>query len=478
MADTSTDIRWPADGGRALCWVERGGRFMGIENGDGLLDFDALDLEQLEVKGPADRNACLKSCAERFPSDFKVCPDCGATLAPMFPAENLLWSYPGPEGDGLLNTEAIEIRRLFDPVTTLPKPPGKNPIFAVAGKPRRLFAVDREHSIVQVYNRQRGAWREFASDFDFAVTLPRSSWSIVALDNGFAFAGEDRPLVAALDVTGTKLDIVHPPGVPHAPLAGPILLTEKVLFLCVGDGDALSLVSWNPKSRAWTEESDVAATGAHRGIAFAAPCGKQRMAFWASREGYVAARAGSQSLEAVWRDWSSGFEPELQIRPIWTKSSFWQFGVCGGEPRFEELSRIGDQRFHDEIDGPHLTAGECSFASGMTIYATPWEPESSQTIGNNDSFLMPILGLRGMDALVADCGFDPNNRRFNPSSLLAPNAVAKPAQIRVYRSGGPWLDLRPAIRISSLLQLQAVVFDGRLLIYDSDGETIYAWKFE
>lgn len=485
MAEAGGDIRW-ACGGEAgsLCWIERGGRFVGLEGGDGgdrTLALDVLDLEQVQAKSRADRKPCPEqSCGAPFPGDFKVCPDCGAALAPIFPNNDLLWSYPGPEGDGLLNTEAVEIRRIGDSVTTLPKPSAKDPTFAVAGNPRRLFAIDREHAVVHLYNRQTGAWREFASDFDFAVRLPRWSWSVAALENGLAFAGDDRPLIVRLDSTGTKLIAVVPPdSIAAEPVAGPIVSMDRVVFLCGGNDGRLWLISYNPKSDRWENEGAVAGAPALGGKArFAAPCAKQRAAFWASPDGYVALRAGSQSLEAVWRSWSPNFEPELQIRPIWTKSSFWQFGVCGREPRFEELSRIGEQRFHAEIDGPHLTAGEISFASGMTVYATPWEPESSQTVGNNDSFLMPILGLRGMDALVADCGFDPANRRLNPGELLDPMAAAKPAQLRIFRAGQPWLNLRPAVRIANLLQLQAIVFDGHSLIYDSAGETIYAWKFE
>jgi hypothetical protein len=114
----------------------------------------------------------------------------------------------------------------------------------------------------------------------------------------------------------------------------------------------------------------------------------------------------------------------------------------------------------------------------MKLYVTPWDEGSSRTLGSGDSFLAPICGLKGLSALVADCGFDPAFRRFNPGELLQPNAPAWPARLLVQKAVGRPLDLKRSIKLSNLAQLQCVVFDGSLLVYDNKHGTIEAWKIK
>lgn len=483
--DGTDEVRWEvnAPGRGRSCWIERGGVFEGVETDGGLVAFEQLDLEQLEPKARKDGMPCTeRPCPTVFPGDFRSCPNCGAELSPMFAAADAPWSYPGPDGDGLLNAESIEIRTIPEPLATQPDAPaGDDVVLVVAGSPRRLFALDRANSQVQVYNRQTRAWRDFPSSADFHATSPLWSWAVHAFSDGFALAGHDCFLVGRLDAMGLAVGFEVSPKEFGAPLGGPGILAEKLAFLCVTENGALSVISYDIKQRAWARECEVSGTPARFGpeAYFAAPVTtKQFGGFWATTGGYVALRAAQNAWDAVWRPWKDGFVPELQMRPMWVKkNAFWQYGLIAGNPSFEQLARSGEQRNRSDISGPHLTAGECSFSSGMATYGTPWEPNTATTIlANNDSFLMPITGLKGADAVVANCGFDPNNMRFNPSSLLG-DTTPKLAQLQLYRSQH-LVNLNRTIRLSSLSQLQAVVFDGQLMIYDRDGACIYAWKID
>jgi hypothetical protein len=474
MANTETEIRWPTVAG--LSWIECDGKFRGIEVGGTFHAFEQLDIEQFEPKSHKDR--CPNAdCPAPFPPDFRGCPNCGAELVPMFGMGDQPWSFPGPDGDGLLNTERVEIASVSDPLPPLAAPEASDLIFLVAGTPRRLLAIDRSDSILFVYNRYTGAWREISSATRFDVSLPRFSWSVAAFEGGFAFPGNDSLLVAKLDGLGTTLEIARGPKRMGAPTAGPTRLSNRLVFLTTSGDGRLMVVSQDLQAGSWTKACDVSAVPSEPQI-FAAPVTKTLNVFWAGIAGYVALRTGEGKWEASWSQWPDGFEPELRVRPIWTRNAFWQLGSRGGNAQFQELARGRQGLTHDEISGPHLTAGECSFASGMMLYVTPWDPDPSLSrtiLANNDSFLMPIIGLKGLDALVADC-----SPRFSPGELLQERGVAQPAKIHLFRSGGrqPLVDMKRSISIANVMQLQAVLFDSRLLIYDSRNKCIHAWKFE
>ena len=111
----------------------------------------------------------------------------------------------------------------------------------------------------------------------------------------------------------------------------------------------------------------------------------------------------------------------------------------------------------------------------MKRYAVPWDESTEQTLGGGDSFLMPVCGIAGLGALVADCGFDPNSIRVNPYELLDPDAAPRPAKLLVLQNDCQQLDLRRTVRLKSLTQLQCAVFDGKLLVYDRISGAIEAW---
>jgi hypothetical protein len=474
MADSDVETFWPEHRGE-LSWVEREGRFQGVRIGDTFHAFDELDLEQFEPK--MHKGSCPEaSCLSPFPSEFTGCPNCGAELVSMFAASDEPWSYPGPDGDGLLNTERIEIVSVSEPLPPMAAPLAANFTLVIAGTPRRLLAIDREAPAVSVFNRETETWRDISSPIAFDTRLPRTSWSVAVFDDRFAIAGREALLVVKLDRLGTDLDIVRAPKRVGMAVTGPIRMSDKLVFLTTIDG-SLSVVSHNPRDGSWSKECDVTGVPEGQGEAFlAAPVSKGFNAFWAGATGYVGLRAGAGKWEASWSPWSPDFVPELQVRPIWTRNAFWQLGSRHGNSAFQELARGRQGGVHDEISGPHLTAGECSFASGMIICVTPWEPALTQTVlSNNDSFLLPIIGLKGLDALVADC-----SPRLNPGELLQPGAIAQLAALKLYRSGGggPLLDLRLSIPVADATQLQAVVFDDRLFVYDSRNKCIHAWKFQ
>lgn len=480
MAKGSTDTRWRSsgNGGGQVDWIERDGRFSGVDDGSGFHAFDDLDMEQLLPRQPA--KPCDKSeCPAPFPTDFSHCPDCSCELTPAFASSDRLWSYPGGEGDGLLNVESVDIRAVSEPVDGgFPSPEAQNLIFVVAGQPRRLLAIDRYDSNIFVFNREKRSWRNCASTILCNYELPTWSWSIVATNEGFALAGTTGPIFARLNALGNAVIAEPSAGGDSVMMAGPGRLDSQILFLCLRE-DGLAVIAYSPQKKEWSKRVPVkgapASLNAQTG-AFAAPSARSNTLFWTGPTGYVAVRAKGGELEAFWKVWSQDFEPQCQIRPLWAQNSLWQFGVRGkGVPQFEQLVFHAQARTN-EVSAVHLTAGECSFTSGMKHYVMPWDETSAMSVGNNDSFLMPICGLAGLSAIVADCGFDPNNRRVNPGELLVSNATPRPASLRIHKPGTGSIDLRRVIKIGSLLQLQALVFDGLLLVYDSEYGIFASWK--
>src|SRR3954464_2700619 len=108
MAQPS-EYLWTSEQQPSFSWVERNGKFVGVNDGHGTVGFEDIDLEQVLPAFRSDK--CDEGkCGNWFPHDFRYCPECSAELrAPCF-GKDRLWSYPGPEGDGLPNSENVEIK--------------------------------------------------------------------------------------------------------------------------------------------------------------------------------------------------------------------------------------------------------------------------------------------------------------------------------------------------------------------------------
>lgn len=474
--DAPSASRWSeGSDASAVTWVERDGRFVEVECGGHSYALDGLDGEQLTLKIPAE--TCGNgACSQRFPSNFSHCPDCGTALRPAFSSPGGLWSYPGPDGDGLLNTERVDIVKVSAPSSeAYPPPEAPNLTLVVAGTPRRLLAIDREHSRVFAFARDSRTWRSLNSEIEFDLNLRKWSWAVPAFDGGIALVTECGPALVNLNALGSGLVVKTPPEAGRC-LAGPGMFDDRILFLCDKDG-APSVVGFDMRAQTWSAPEPVKnAPSIHDGDTFAAPAAPKasQTLFWVGRRGYISVRALPGKLDVIWRDWPNGFEPELQLRPIWTANSLWQFGAAAGQLQFVKIALRGEQ-IANNVEATHLTAGECSYTSGMRVYSTPWDEEHAQNVGSGDSFYMPVCGLYGVSAVVADCGFDINNRRVNPDELLQDNAQRRPAKLRIHRRVSAPVELQRSPSISSLQQLQAVVFDGNLLIYNSGNNTIDSW---
>ncbi|MBI1329140.1 MAG: hypothetical protein GC166_04455 [Alphaproteobacteria bacterium] len=483
MPEDTREARWPsiAPAGGKLEWVERDGVFVGVDSGAGMHFFDDLDIEHLLPNACATASCTRSKSSNILPNDFRHCPDCGTAATPIFGCNDRLWSFPGPDGDGLLNAESVTIHRVSVPIDGgLPAPEARGLTFFVAGTPPRLMAIERNTSTVYVFNRQTRNWRGIVVERDFDSGLPDWSWSIHAFRNGFALAGAHAPLIATLDTTGTDLKFSSPPHVSGGLVSGAAGVERFIFFLHRHGETGLEILVYDTRSGEWTLRAPVTNTpgGLPDDLAFAAHVWKDPTLFWASPYGYVAMRVARNGVEAEWRTWASEFKPQLAIRPLWAQQGFWQFGNWDGQRLlFQCLAFKGGHRLN-EVFATHLTAGECTFTSGMKRYAVPWDESTAQTLGRGDSFLMPICGIAGLGALIADCGFDPNLNRVNPYELLEPNAPLKPAKLLVLQNDGRLLDLNRTMRVGSLTQLQCIVFGGQLLVYDRESGIIEAWDIE
>lgn len=387
-----------------------------------------------------------------------------------------LWSFPGAEGDGLPNTERMAINRVSAPFNDLYKAPEAPDLtLVVAGSPRRLLAIDRIDSHVFAFDRQKKDWHLYIADVHFDADLPKWSWAVLALAKGFAMPTTHGPAIVSLNAIGSALEIDTPDFGSGTCLAGPVGLGDNVLFLCCIDRKP-AIVTYNAARGTWDENMSLPAE-AWAGERFAAPVARTSNVYWPGERGYIVAHEQSGGFQTARRQWPEGFEPELRIRPIWVNTNFWQFGISAGQPQFAKLALRGDADWQN-VENIHVTAGECSYTAGMRVYSAPWEEEQVQQVGSGDSFFLPICGLKGVSAIVADCGFDRNNRRASPGELLVKGTPKKPARLCIHRRGSPPVDLGRSPGLSSIDQLQAIVFERHLLIYDAGSNRIDAWTIQ
>jgi hypothetical protein len=480
-----------------ITWIEVERTFKSIQCNGTTYSLDEIDLEELRPKRP--RGQCGTpeqpcdniDCTKMFPSGFKVCPDYGQELVPMLvpipDASETLWSFPGGAGDGLLNVESVEIKDTGEKDDySMCAPEGSDLSFVVAGKPRRLFAIDRNNSNVFVFDRVRMSWRTLTPHHDFDSEIPQWALAVSAFDAGFIVPGVRGPLIIGLEKFGTALAITEVRPLP-GPLVGcPGILKEhasSVAHCLVRSGNAIAHLCYDTKSGRWEQPAAIDGMPAGVGVDdyFSAPVcrSEQRMLFWCGKKGYVALRClDGGKREIKWRSWKADFVPELRIRPLWANNAIWQFGFApDGQPLFHELKRAGEAAVNS-VDATHLTAGEYSFTCGMQVYSTPWQESSSRKVCNTDSlsFYMPICGLKGRSALVADCSMDQN--RVDPWELLRDEAEAKPARLLIYRENGGPIDLKHTVQLARIDQLHPIVFDGHLIMYDRLSNGFTRWKLK
>jgi hypothetical protein len=478
---------WTMPGGNKideeyLTWIEIDGRFTSVKLGNKVYSLDKIDFEEIQPQIPG-KHCGEDGCAQRFPSSFGNCPDCGQQLVPMLNDDNALWSFPGGAGDGLLNVEFLAINAVGDPDDALmPAPEGDDLSFVVAGKPRRLFGIDRSNSNVFVFNRVERRWRTLTADRHFDIEMPRWSWAVLAFDGGFVVPGVDGPLVVRLTELGTALAVSEP-----SPRSGPLIgspgMLNGVIHCLVRTDTGVARLGYDTRDARWQAPELIAGApvGDTKDDYFSAPVGRdttQNTLFWGGRKGYVALQYFGGRYEAVWRPWAEDFTPELRIRPLWvdTEKSMWQVGLApGGHPQFHKFAMRGAAPAMP-VNATHLTAGECSFASGMQVYEVPWREETGRLVCRTQSlsFYMPICGLKGVSALVADCSVD--TRRVNPWELLQEYAVPMPARLLVYRRDASPLDMGRTINLANIDQLHPIVFDRVLMVYDRLWNTITSWK--
>lgn len=474
------DVRWPDPAGRAgVVWIERNRRFVEVDYKGNVMAIDDLDAAQIAMAAPLD-TCDNRDCSQHFPAGFAYCPQCGLELRAPIGEQEQLWSYPGAEGDGLLNTERFDIASVSSPFTDVFRAPEAPRLtLIVAGQPRRLLAIDREGSQVFAFNREKKDWYNYVSHTHFDSEMPKWSWAVLALEKGFALPILGGPATVRLDSIGAGLEVERPKIDSADCIAGPASLNASVLYLCRVGGKPV-IVTYDAKTGTWSDT--IAVNGApdiNDDMWFAAPVTRNNNLYWAGTSGYVSVRAAPSGLETKWRVWPDGFVPELRIRPIWVMSeaSLWQFGATGKQLQFARIAWGGGVTVHP-VETTHLTAGECSYTSGMQVYSMPWDEEQRQMAGQGDSFLLPVCGLAGVSAIVADCGFGSANTRVNPAELLEDGATPKPARLRVHRRGSPPVDLGRSPGISGIDQLQAIIFDRTLLIYDSRRNSIDAWTIQ
>lgn len=450
-----------------------------------------VDLDDLAALVPQTGTGC-EVCRTPLPHGFVHCFACGAALHTMPSADEPCQSAPNA-GRPEAGLPPLQLADRSAPPEALALPPGRDFAFAVAGRPARLFAFDRGGGWLHEFDRRRNAWGRL---FRIGESrLPKRSWSLAAAAAGVVLPADGR--LGVVDLT-------------HGPLAQALPLELGPQDVCLGGACILRDEAMVPLARGgmlqvarrrmlrgaeWRFEpvpQAPALPGAMREngellarAALSAPMVTETDVSWAGERGYLFATLGDDGLAgaAVWRDWSTGFEPLLEHRPYVDQSgSAWQFGSLakaqsGRALGFERVT-LG-QASHEHCESSVLANGVLACRL-LTLRHQAWRehsPYDRTVAGGSEEFLVPVQALgAGCSVLlsVAD-GVGRMSELVNP----APDGISPSLLAGIHFHNDRGLhDLGVPVDLDSLSQVAACVFDHRLYVYDARDNRCWRWALQ
>ncbi len=433
--------------------------------------------DDLSALRPKTGQACAV-CRGALPQAFTYCFGCGAALhdAPA-PAEPPQSAPNAGRAEAGLPGLVLPQSEVPHPV---PLPAGRLFAFVLAGKPVRLFAIDRDGGWLYEHDRVRGSWTRLFSTGE--IVLPETSWSAGAHEAGIVIAAGGRLTVVDLTRPAAPAPLARALAEGDSCAGGPAILQDEALVPVTRAGVLHVARRRMDQAGDWTFTAVAGAVAAAPGTpAFlAAPMATETGVSWAGRAGYLVAALGDDNKlgRLVWRGWSDGFTPSLAQRPYVDPDGLvWQFGSIPAQSGrrtacFERLGTQSQPR-HERVGGSVLTNGVLACRL-LTLRHRAWVEESPlnrDLPGQLDDYLVPVQALGGGCCVLAAA---PD--RLSELVAAGEAGVNPPilAGLRFF-DGRTLRDLARPAGLRSMGQLAAFVFDGRLYVYDCFENECVSW---
>jgi hypothetical protein len=477
MAEDLWQVQY--DGWREDWHRTPGGGFDGVAIGPHRYDTAQDDVSALR---PKTAQAC-PVCRGVLPGAFSYCFKCGARLhdapAPAEPPHSV--PNAGRPSAGLPGLRPAG-------ETTAPLsvslPTGRLFGFALAGRPVRLFAIDRDLGWLFEYDRIRTSWKRLICAGEIA--LPEASWSVGAHGDGIVIAASGRLTVIDLKqpIPAELPRLTFAPG--DSPAAGPAIVRDEALVPILRAG-ALHLARHAMgQGSDWTVApvaGDWHIAGAGVPVFLSAPMATEDQVSWAGTAGYVVAGMsdGGAFGQPSWHNWNEGFAPLLSHRPyVDSDGQVWQFGstpLPGGR-RTACFEHVGPQSHarQERVGGSVLANGVLACRL-LTLRHRAWVEESPfnrDLPGQTNEYLVPVQALNTKCCVLAAA---PD--RLSDFVSAGEAGLSSPilASLRFY-DGERLYDLARPVGLRSIQQLAAFVFDARLYVYDRFENECTSWQME
>lgn len=397
-AQDSSEFIWPClvDADEQL-WLQRGGRFVQVVDGDRSYPLDG----DLDAIGPS---RCTES-GQLLPGSFRYSPFTGAPATRVVTtsgAERMAAPFGG--SDGLSELVGFDIPELVDQPEAVSLPPGGPFEFAVAGRPERLLAIDRSLGRLYRWSFSRSTWSD-AAEIGHS-NAPDGTWASAVAGGYLAM-----PTTVGLTIVDPggvqKPETVHV--VSGAGGIGPAVRGDSLLWPCVRDGHTvlvrLDVDDLESEQAVEIEVGsdalfpDLSAPVSGPGDAISAPAvDGLGYAYWASRPGYLCAEPNGR---ATWVPLSSGLALDPRFRPCRDHNGLlYQLGFS------ETANHYFHCRLHpaavrpevNPLEGWHLSAGSSTFRSDRR-YHKPWTESRIKHLVRPGHFILPLLAFAN-DAVI------------------------------------------------------------------------------
>ena len=470
-------------------WHRSGaGGFDRVVVGDRSFQVDRDDLAALAPRTAAGCDACRTP----LPRGFVHCFACGAALGMMPGADEPCQSAPNA-GRPEAGLPRLRLASHSATPEALELPNGRDFSFAVAGKPARLFAFDRDGGWMHEFDRRRNIWGRL---FRIGESrLPKRSWSLAAAAAGVVLPADGR--VGVVDLTHGPLARALPLelGPQDACLGGACILRDEAMvpvaragMLQVARRRMLRGAEWRfdpvqhapALPNALREDAELLA-----GVALSAPMVTETDVSWAGKDGFLFATLGDDGLagSAVWHAWRTGFDPLLEHRPyVDPDGNAWQFGrlakAQGGRTLGFERITLGQPR-HEHCEGLVLAGGKLACRL-LTLRHQAWReqsPYNREVGGGSEAFLVPVQALGEECSVLMSVADD--LVRMSKLSNPDPDDTSPSLLANVHFHDDEGLhDLGVPIDLDSLGQVAAFVFDQRLYVYDARDNRCWRWALQ
>ncbi len=449
-------------------WQREAGRFTAVAVAGDRIDLptDRVTASRLRIRDAA----CTHEGS--YPSAFRFCPDCGASLAPSPPEPGSeSWSPPFGAATGLpTRDEGGEP----DPAShqEIELPPSAASGFAVAGTPPMLLACDRIGGWVRAWSEDAGRWIDRAQ-LPPCLALPPWSWAAAADASGLSLPTDRGPAFIALTAP-RRTPVTLLEGL--APLGGAGSLRGQVALPVRNDaGLALAVLDREALTSGWSllPVPDAATE------ALASPVGTGDRLHWCGPSGLLTVQAGPDRLDAHWQPWRDGIRPLPGVRPMMEPNGTLH-QLARLDPHslvWQSLPAPGQSPERRSASGYAPGTGRAVFRENARL-RLPWDERAAwDYVIPDGTFLLPLLELGPGRTVLALCTGRDRLGRFL-GDLTAPDEAAPDHACTLFYSRGPRM-LEPLdclLRARDASDLSVFLHAGWLYAYGARDGTGHRWR--